>query len=681
MGSNSTLNLNGRVEKTDIPTLLRSVEKDKLTGELSFTRQSDRIDLYFLFGQLYHAKWRDTTGVAVVSELLNWRNGNYMFTEGIIPAQASINDDIEHILSQTIAGGSANEKSNPLSRPGFGAPPVTNQPRGTGTGPITPPSAFNSGSNPVSRPSITPPPNPFSLNDLAPEVAAFDLSALAGSAETQTPVVQRQPQQLPSGDPRQRLPQTAPFNHENTQRPRPQVTASVPADHALDTLVAGDAGAISDRIAPSPPAGGIYRTRYFCLPTGEQMATSLVATGPQLEEELLHLSEVSFTGYVLGSPEVEGYAAVGIALLSGRFIHAFIHGHGGQMIEGERAYRMILDQKGSQSTRFYWFYEIKAEPMRAAISLLTPPSRYVHLEARIIRIREMMQILTDERHTGCLRITVPAGSQGPNMQASPLAGDNAYLPVFQGRIMGIWTESNPRLANDGPLLQRFLSEPLAYIDLFTTVSVDEPGLPLENLVGGQTALVVDAAPVPVPTTNVTVLNPPIANPPSMPPEQPVQNLDDDERQLQLISSIGRMESIWTQMQLKDKLDEHTKLLTLAGFANEVLSLNEAVSGRRNVQEMVNRGLRQELAPFRTIFQLLDLPHGRINIIKLLKEYELFQRDSEKSGSDFYRETGRGLRTLIRSSFQYYVSLIRQEHVRFECQEMYEVFLQEVVKKM
>lgn len=683
MGSNSTLNLNGRVEKTDIPTLLRAVEKDKLTGELSFTRSgADRIDLYFLFGQLYHAKWRDMTGVAVVSELLGWRNGNYIFTEGIIPAQASISDDIERILSESSAPPISRNPNPSTPRPGIGPQPTTNRPA----------------SMPPIRPQAAAP-NPFGLNDLGPEAGAFDLGALAGNTNPQTPVTPRQigstaPLQPPTPDrtgPLNSADRTGPLpeiNDERTPRPRQQVSAGPASGNIdIDSMVAGDAAAIGDRIAPAPPAGGFYRTRYFCLPGGEQMATSLVATGPQLEEELLHLSEVSFTGYVLGSPEVEGYPAAGICLLSGRFIHAFVHGPGGQMIEGEKAYRMILDQKGSQSTRFYWFYELTVEPMRSAISLLTPPSRYTHLEARIIRFREMMQLLTDERHTGCLRINVPGTPHGQNS----LAGEGAYLPIFQGKVMGIWTESNPRLANDGPLLQRFLSEPLAYIDLYTTAAVAEPGLPLEALVGTQTAITLDTVPIsstssstgsfPIITSTVIPAPPNQTQPIQHEPPPPAHNMDDDERQLQMISSIGRMESIWTQMQLKDKLDEHTKLLTLAGFVNEVLSLNESVSGRRNVQEMINRGLRQELAPFRTIFQLLDLPQGRINIIKLLKEYELFTRDSDKSGTDFYRETGRGLRTLIRSSFQYYGSLIRQEHVRFECQEMYEVFLQEVVKKM
>ncbi len=660
MGSNSTLNLNGRVEKTDIPTLLRSVEKDKLTGELSFTRNNDRIDLYFLFGQLYHAKWRETTGVAVISELLGWRNGNYMFTEGIIPAQASISDDIERILAQASPSSGNQQRTGTTGSFATRPNPNTNSNPNAGPPPQSSPASRLMPQPPVRPPA---PPNPVSFNDVSPEIAAFDLGSLGGPSVPQSPVVPRQNPNPPIG------------NNTPTSRPRSQ---------EVDSIAATDSSVINDRIAPSPPANGYYRTRYFCLPGGEQMATSLVATGPQLEEELLHLSEVSFTGYVLGSPEVEGYPAVGICLLTGRFIHAFVHGTGGQMVEGEKAYRMILDQRGNQSSRFYWFYELAAESMRSAIALLTPPHRYIHLEARIIRFREMMQLLTDERQTGCLKITVPPGSQGAGMQNSPLAGDCAYMPLFQGKLMGVWTESNPRLANDGPLLQRFLSEPQAYIDLHTTATVAEPGLPLEALIGGAQTVVTGSVAVTttldgVPISSTTTVSAPGYS--GDPPTPPVQSIDDDERQIQMITSISRMEATWTQMQIKDKMDEHTKLLALAGFVNEVLSLIQTVSGRRSVQEMINRGLRQELAPFRTIFQLLEVPQGQINIVRLLKEYELFSRDSEKSGTDFYRETGRAFRTLIRSAFQYYVSLIRQEHVRFECQEMYEVFLQEVVKKM
>lgn len=92
--------LNGRIDKTDLPTLLRTAEKEKLSGELGFQRQNEKINLYYLFGQLYHAKWGDINGIDAVRELLNWRNGTYIFTEGIIPAQASINDDIDLILAK-----------------------------------------------------------------------------------------------------------------------------------------------------------------------------------------------------------------------------------------------------------------------------------------------------------------------------------------------------------------------------------------------------------------------------------------------------------------------------------------------------------------------------------------------------------------------------------------------------
>jgi hypothetical protein len=630
MGVNPTLNLNGRVEQTDIPTLLRAVEKDKLTGELGFTKTNERIDLYFLFGQLYHAKWREVIGVEAVGELLNWSIGNYIFTDGVIPAQASISEDIEHILS----GDTSGTPKSPVSRPEPGS--------------LTSKLGFSS-PLPTSRPS-----NPSVPVEAHPELNAFDLGALGGSTVPQTPVT---PRPTPASIP---MPG---FSDDVTPHLRSQPS------EPPDPPVVGDNSTMSERIAPSPPADGYYRTRYFCLPAGEQMATSLVATGPQLEEELLHLAEVNFTGYVLGSPEVEGYPAMGICLFAGRLIHAFIYRPGGQIIEGEKAYRLTLDQRGSESTRFYWFYELNPDYMRSAISLLTPPTRYVHLETRIIRFREMMQILGDDNCNGCLRIIIPPSPQESSSSDTSQLEDCAYLPIQQGKVLGIWTDTNPRLSNDGPLLQRFLSEPRAYLDLHITVSTAEPGLPLESLVSTTpNSEVVESLPVsPAPTQTE--------------PVYALPSMDDDERQMQMITSIARMEATWTQMELKDKLDEHTKLLALAGFVNEVLSLNESISGQRSVQDMINRGMRQELAPFRTLFQLLDLPQGRINIIKLLKEYELFTRDSEKSGSDFYRETGRGLRTLIRSSFQHYVSLIRQEYVRFECQEMYEVFLQEVVKKM
>ena len=658
MASSSTMTLNGRIEKTDIPTLLRSVEKDKNSGELSFNRSGERIDLYFLFGQLYHAKWGDTIGMNAVIEVLNWKNGNYAFTEGIIPAQASINEDIERILTSKVPG-----QTGPLLERGQAAlapnPRVASSRTNT-TSPLPAPSRMTLPSN-----------APSDMSDLIP----FDLASLDSM------------NQVYPGDP-----PTSPTNQPG------QRSLTLAEDRGL--LEAAEAALTDGRVAPTPPSGGLYRTRLFCLPTGEQMATSLVATGPQLEEELLHLSEVRFTGYVLGGPELAGYPTVGICLLRGRFIHAFYHAStptGTSLIEGERAYRTALDQRGSSAARFYWFYELTAETMRAAISLLTPPTRYAHLEVRILRFKELLRLLNEESFTGTLRINIPSGAVNNDHQPSQLAGERAYIPIYQGAILGLWSETSPRLTNDGQLLQRFLNETQAYLDLHATTPVADPGLPLESLIA------TNAPPTVTFDNNSTnnglsrtgstdnlnksrggysepIIPAPILALPPEPHAQP-EGIDDDERQLVLITSIGRMESTWTNMQKKGKIDDQTMLLALAGFANEALSMIEGVAGRRGIQDMIQRAMRNELAQYRTIFQLLDIAHGRVNIGKLLREYELFQHDNTDQAGDFVREAGRGLRTLLRSAFQHYVSLIRSETTRFESHDIYEVFLQEVVKKM
>ncbi len=672
--------LNGRIEKTDIPTLLRAVEKDKNSGELSFNRSGDRIDLYFLFGQLYHAKWLNVTGVDAVMEVLGWKNGNYTFTEGVIPAQASINDDIERILGNATPVVATTEmkiaERRNTTSPLIGTPP-------------TPAYSINS----------MPTPNPAGdaggdLSDLIPfDLAALDSMNAVFPTETPTPTpsqsqaAQQRSMQMSQPQISQSQRNPSPMGYSPTDRTPPPPAQAAESD---------------PRIAPAPPSGGLYRTRLFCLPTGEQMATALVATAPQLEEELLHLADIKFTGYVLGGPDLNGFASVGICILRGRFIHAFHHSSGPNglsLVEGERAYRTVLDPSTGRSSRFYWFYELPAETMRAAIALLTPPTRYAHLEVRIIRFKELLRLLNEESYTGTLRITIPPGALGPDRQPSSLAGERAYIPVYQGNILGLWSENHPRLTNDGQLLQRYLNEPQAFLDLHVTAQVADPGMPLEMLVSpGTQSSQVGTLPDDT-SSQATVAYAAIArnlpasgagSEPSIPIQavpmptaldSPSAIVDDDERQLLLITSIGRMESTWTQMQKKERMEDKTSLLALAGFANEALSMSDTVNGPRGVQEMVNRALRNELAQYRTIFQLLDLNQGKINISKLLREHELFSRDGEQSAADFTREASRGLRTLLRSTFQHYVSTIRSEQTRLESQDMYEVFLQEVVRKM
>jgi hypothetical protein len=723
MATGSTMSLNGRVEKTDIPTLLRSIEKDKNSGELSFTRGSERIELYFLFGQLYHAKWGQTDGVDAVAELLTWRNGNYSFTEGIIPAQATINDDLEQILNERL-GANPPVQAVDTSRRAMPAPPAPAQVRAVPPQPAAPARPFQSG--------------------------VFGRSTSNDWAASPAPT--SRPQTGPAGDlqyPPQSRPQTGPLNN-TTSRSMPAATNSysdpnmselVPFDLAsLDSMnqvfptesftppnpgassliaIPGgraaaeepDAAVAGGKVAPAPPAGGLYRTRLFCLPTGEQMATSLVATGPQLEEELLHLAEVKFTGYVLGGPEISGFPSVGVCLMRGRFIHAFYHQagpNGMTLLEGERAYRTALDQSGSGAARFYWFYELSTEIMRAAIALLTPPTRYSHLEMRILRFREVLRLLNEESFTGTLRITVPPGAQSAEYTGATY-GERAYIPIFQGQILGLWSESAPRLTNDGQLLQRFVNDPQAYLDLHSTAPVADPGIPLESLISVSNApfnaevfsqemgaIRRDITPTGQRTGTTTPLDPqqPVRQLPPQDYSEPSipetslaladdqsSQIPDDERQMLLISSISRMESTWTQMQKKGATNTQSILMTLNGFANEVLSLIEGVTGRRGVQDMLQRALRNELAQYREIFQMLNVQQGRLNVVSLLREYELVSRQGGDSAEEFGRDANRALRTLLRSSFQYYVSLIRSETTRFESHDMYEVFLQEVVRKM
>ncbi len=636
MASNSSL-LNGRIEKTDLPTLLRTAEKEKLSGELSFSKQGQRIDLYFLFGQLYHSKWGGVIGIDAVSELLGWTTGNYAFTEGIIPAQASINDDIDRILASSPNGQATVQQTQSALIP-----------RPEAVSYSAPPSADG--------------------GDFMSDLAPFDLASLDSS---------------PS-----RPPEIATFGAE----PMTPQSKNFGAMTFNPTIEEYNVPPVSDpRHAPSPPANGLYRTRYFCLPNGEPMSTSMLATGPQLEEELAHMAEVGFTGYLLGGPEIEGLPTVGICLFKGRFIHAFYHSRGqsGVMLtEGERAYRSLMEQSGHNASRFYWFYEITLEVMRAAIALLTPPTRYAHLEVRIIRFKELLRMLSEESHTGCVRISLASNAKGTDGRQSHLAGECAYIPIFKGGIMGLWTESSPRLTNDGQLLQRFLNEPQAFLDLHTTAQVNEPGLPLESLFTSQPKTPnYNAEPEHVLPAQVLKANiaPALIQQAQQglhtPPPESVTPIDDDERQLTLITAISRMESTWTQAQKKGRVETHASLLMLAGFANDVLSLNDSVNGHRMVVDMIGRAMKQEFAPFRMLLQNVDLTNGRINLVKLLKEYDLYTNQGEQAGLEYSREASRALRTVIRSNFQNYVSLIRQEGVRFECQEIYEIFLQDVVKRI
>src|SRR5215210_7080504 len=99
MSVTSALALRGRIEAGNVTAILRQFEREKVSGELCFTRDRERAELYFLFGQLYHARRSKTTGLEVVRELLGWQSGVFAFSEGVIPTEASISVSMDQILS------------------------------------------------------------------------------------------------------------------------------------------------------------------------------------------------------------------------------------------------------------------------------------------------------------------------------------------------------------------------------------------------------------------------------------------------------------------------------------------------------------------------------------------------------------------------------------------------------
>jgi GGDEF domain-containing protein len=74
--------LEGDLARLQVPTLLQSIQMEKMTGRLEFQRAGQTGDVFFDEGALWHASTVEATGDEAVLELLTWQDGNFHFYEG-----------------------------------------------------------------------------------------------------------------------------------------------------------------------------------------------------------------------------------------------------------------------------------------------------------------------------------------------------------------------------------------------------------------------------------------------------------------------------------------------------------------------------------------------------------------------------------------------------------------------
>ncbi len=88
----------GNLKVTPVPTLLRTINHQKMSGKLAIENKQETCEVYFTDGVPIHCLLKETAGELALQELMTWRNGEYRFYPGQKTLALTINTDMETLL-------------------------------------------------------------------------------------------------------------------------------------------------------------------------------------------------------------------------------------------------------------------------------------------------------------------------------------------------------------------------------------------------------------------------------------------------------------------------------------------------------------------------------------------------------------------------------------------------------
>jgi len=90
--------LKGTLSDLGLVTLLQFPNPGRRSGLLSIVVNNKQADLYYLDGNLVHAKLGDLTGQQVLVEIVDWKDGVFTFETGITTDEVSIEKDLHRLI-------------------------------------------------------------------------------------------------------------------------------------------------------------------------------------------------------------------------------------------------------------------------------------------------------------------------------------------------------------------------------------------------------------------------------------------------------------------------------------------------------------------------------------------------------------------------------------------------------
>jgi len=90
--------LKGTLSDLGLVTLLQFPNSSRRSGLMSIVVDDKKADLYYLDGNLVHARLGDLTGQQVLVEMVDWKDGAFTFETGITTDEVTIEKDLHRLI-------------------------------------------------------------------------------------------------------------------------------------------------------------------------------------------------------------------------------------------------------------------------------------------------------------------------------------------------------------------------------------------------------------------------------------------------------------------------------------------------------------------------------------------------------------------------------------------------------
>ena len=417
----------GSLTQTSLATLLETMQAERATGTLAVNSGHATVNLYFLFGHLFHAAGDLGQGEDAVIGALGWGDGQFTFDpRAKLPAEETIKSAPGELLAE------AERRGPPITA----AVSYEGIPAGSGT----------------EVPAV------YTREETVEE------SGWGRTAADERPAYQAAEGARGGGAGAQPFPTTPPSPPASVPAAEPWIPSQQPSngetkvsEAAMPTRSGAPAGEPATPVFGNPSAEPL--AELYPLPAGKAIYEGLKSAFVDFPKLLRTLDHDTHTGYV----RLDGDDFSGVLLLhDGHVLEALFSD--GRIDQGADAFQG-LRQRMEAGQGLLDVIELSGETVVALAQLLTARPLFTGLLGRFINFDALLEYLAEEKIDGSL---VVAGGT-----------ETGVILLRKGVVHGAYTQSIRELSSDPRAVTALATERTARIEVKSGTAGSPAGIDVE----------------------------------------------------------------------------------------------------------------------------------------------------------------------------------------------------------